>query len=636
MCGILGIVAESGDRPGIGRSELLAMRDTMQARGPDDAGDFVKGNIAFAHRRLAIRDRRGGAQPWVSPDGQTVLVYNGEIYNDKQLRRELAGGGFHFKTRSDTEVVMAAYLQWGAQCVDHLRGMFAFGVYDFRDDSLLLVRDRFGIKPLFLADVENQTVFASSIAAILQHPRFTATPHLPAVSHYLTTLRITLGRETVYRGIWQLLPGEMLQKRGGDIRVSRYWNYPAEDSDIDYDTATEQLETGLRDAVECRLASDVPVGMFLSGGVDSNTIASFMRESTSRSLPGRCGGGDDDASGDFAHARQCAEHSRFDFDETRVSADEYREYWQSMVGDYATPVSTPSDVIIYRLAADMKRSVGVVLGGEGADELLCGYAVQHWAGNDFDRYLQWQHNRWEGSPAAAGIFHASLRRQYGREHFASPTDHYFALNSLIPTVAKTSLLQPWAWKQADEDRSMTDFYSAELDAAQDRTTAGRQTVLLHRVNLESLLARLDSATMLAGLEARVPFTDHHLVEQMFRVPRRFKIDVAHDEHAPYLCSAELNARGTLRSKRVLRRVAGRIMPSALANRPKASFPTPVANWLSGPWQSWARDTLLGSPFVREVFQPEAVGELADNIPRAGMWLWPILNVAMWGDRQFAA
>jgi asparagine synthase (glutamine-hydrolysing) len=637
MCGILGIVADPGMPVGIDRRSLISMRDTMEQRGPDAAACFLQEHVAFAHRRLAIRDRTGGAQPWLSPDEECVLVYNGEIYNDVELRSELIGLGYQFRSRSDTEVVMAAYLQWGPQCVSRLRGMFAFGIYDFRDDSLLLARDRMGIKPLFLTEVDGRLIFASSIAALLCHPQIRKAPHLPAISHYLTTFRLTLGRETLYQGIWQLLPGEMLIRRSQHVSVQRYWDYPDEDPAINYDAALDELETGLRKAVGCRLASDVPVGMFLSGGVDSNTIAALVRESTSKPLVGCCGGDVDDLGGDFNYARRCAEHVGFDYAAVRVSADDYLERWRWLAGQYATPVSTPSDVIIYELAREMRRqSVGVVLGGEGADELLCGYAVQHWAGHDFDRYRQLQGNRWKGTPAAAEIFRTSLRRQYGRDCFHSPVDHYFALNSLIPTAVKPALLQPWAWRQADEDRRMTAFYTSQFDELEGRTTADKHTVLLHRINLESLLSRLDSATMLAGLEARVPFTDHLLVEKMFRVPSRFKIDVAHDEQAPYLCSGELHSRGTLRSKRVLRSVASRLMPSELAMRPKASFPTPVQRWLSGPWQTWVRDTLLESPFGRELFQPAALQDLADNIPRAGMWLWPVLNVLIWGDRQFAA
>ncbi len=617
------------------------MRDTMAARGPDGAGLFERANVALAHRRLSIRDLAGGAQPCVSDDGQTVLIYNGEIYNDAVLRRDLERLGHRFRSRCDTEVVLAACRQWGARAVERMRGMFAFGAYDFRDETLLLVRDRFGIKPLYFAEVDNTLVFASTVAAIVAHPHFSRRPNFAVLSHYLTTFRITLGRDTVFEGIQQLLPGEMLRWERGTWHIERYWDYPTrvEDS-IDFDEAASLLARGLRESVSLRLASDVPVGMFLSGGVDSNVIAGLVREEARGSIVGQCGVGTGDASEDALHARLCAEHAGFDFGEVLVGPDEYRDCWQWMLDQYQTPVSTPSDVILFRLAQEMKKSAGVVLGGEGADELLCGYAVSHWAGEDYDRLLRLDRGETLVGPAECRLFRQSLLDQYGRDRFASPTDHYFALNSLIPSSAKQALLLPHIWRQAGEDRPMFDRYQAlfehDRNRLGERSTAEMQTALLHRVNLEGLLARLDSATMLAGLEARVPYTDHLLVETMFSIPRPHKIRLAETEQAPYLASGALEQRGSLQSKRVLRRVAEQMLPADLARRKKASFPTPVARWLSGKWARQARRTLLESPFGRDVFQRQALCELAENVSAAGMWLWPILNVLEWGDRQCKA
>lgn len=634
MCGILGVVAPPGAGVGLDRRGLVAMRDAMASRGPDGAGLFEAPRVALGHRRLAIRDVEGGRQPWVAEDGQCVLVYNGELYNDAELRAELARDGFAFRSRCDTETVLAAYRRWGRRCVEHLRGMFAFGVYDFRDDSLLLARDRFGIKPLFLTEIGGRLVFASSVAALRRHPEFTAAPNMAALSHYLTTFRLTLGRDTLYQGVWQLLPGETLHLRDGRITIERYWDYPADEEPQEYAAAVDRLRELLTEAVRVRLASDVPVGMFLSGGVDSNVLACLLREITGRPLLGQCGG--EAESADMQAARRAAAHVGFDFDEVPVAADDYRAAWQELMAQTALPLATPSDVVIYRLAQGMKKSVGVVLGGEGADELLCGYAVPHWSGHDYDASRQLADETWTAGPAAARLVRDGLQRQYGRARFASPADHYFALNSLIPTAAKPRLFQPWAWQAAGEDRPMVGHYAALLEESPPLSTDRRYLRLLHRVNLESLLARLDTATMQAGLEARVPFTDHRLVEQVFRLPQAFRIAVAEDEPAPYLTSGDLQARGSLRAKRVLRSVARRLMPAAMADRPKASFPTPVAGWLCGPWSDTVRERLRTSPFGQAVFQPHALTELADDLPRAGMWLWPLLNVLDWGDRQFAA
>jgi asparagine synthase (glutamine-hydrolysing) len=635
MCGILGIIAEPGQTPGIARADILAMRDRMAPRGPDGCGLFERRNVVLAHRRLAIRDANGGAQPWVSDDGQCLLVYNGEIYNDGSLKRELCSLGHHFRTHCDTEVVMAAYRQWGRRCVHHLRGMFAFGIYDFRDHSLFLARDRFGIKPLYFTEQNRRLVFASSIAALLRHPAVAPSPNLPVISHYLSTFRITLGAETFYTGIRQLLPGEILEWRDGRIRTERYWNHPAEeDRSLPFADAAGALESLLHEAVHLRLVSDVPVGMFLSGGVDSNTIACLARAATPGRITGYCGGSDG-ASPDFDSARHCARHAGFDYDEVSVSASDYLARWQWMLEQNAVPLSTPTDVILFELARRAKQSVGVVLGGEGADELLCGYAVAHWAGYDYDRQQQLVHGRWPASAAAARVFRRSLRRQYGRDAFDSQAEHYLAANSLIPSEIKSALFQPGVWREVDEDRRHSDYYRGLFEELGDVPTARKHAVVLHRVNLEGLLSRLDSSTMLAGLEARVPFTDHHLVEAMFRVPLHHKIDLCDGESPAHWASADLEQRGSLRAKRILRTVADRLMPAALARRKKASFPTPVAAWMAGPWKKWVRHRLLHSPFGKALFQERTLQELAGHIPEMGLRLWPLLNVLAWGDRQFA-
>lgn len=639
MCGILGIIAPVGSEVGLSEQQVVRMRDTMTARGPDSAGLHLDGHVALAHRRLAIRDLAGGGQPWWSDDRRVALVYNGELYNDGALRQRLREHGHQFRTRCDTEVVLSAYLQWGDDCLAEFQGMFALGIYDFRNQRLLLARDRCGVKPLFLAEINGTLAFASAISALLAHPDFVKQPDFTAISHYLTTFRLTLSRQTVFRGIWQLLPGEKLAWHDGRSGIARYWDYPAdEDQSLTYEDAVEQLQASLRTAVRMRMVSDVPVGMFLSGGVDSSTIASLVHEQTGDAMLGVCGGGSCEGSrpedsDDFAFAAGCAEHLGFEYDQARVGAAEFLECWQWMVDQNDAPLATPSDVIIYKIARRLKQSVGVALGGEGADELLCGYAVQHWSGVDYDASGRLARGAWPHGQAAAAAFRRSLHAQYGRDSFASQADHYFALNSLIPAAVKPALLQPWAWDAAQRDAVMERVYHDQFSRLGDLPTARKHARILHQVNLESLLKRLDSATMLASLEARVPYTDHRLVEQMFRVPWRFKINV--DSPRQYeMTSAALEAGGLIRSKRLLRSVAAQVLPATLAQRKKASFPTPVPRWLAADWSDWAGRRLRASSFLRDVFQPAAIAELSREPAAAGMWLWPLLNLALWGDRQF--
>jgi asparagine synthase (glutamine-hydrolysing) len=651
MCGILGVVAARGNRPSVNRGQFEAMRDSMTARGPDDSGLLMRENVAFGHRLLAIRDRDGGSQPALSPDGNLALVYNGELYNDDELRRELRNLGHTFRTRCDTETLVTAWLEWGSQCLERLRGMFAFAVYDFATHTLSLVRDRFGIKPLFFTSANQEVSFASSVSALLIHPQISRDPDWSAMSHYLSTFRTTLGHQTMFRGIRQLRPAEVLswELRTDQVRIDRYWDFPQEEQnsfDIDIESAADRFEALLQDATRSRLVSDVPIGMFLSGGVDSSLLATAVAESRSGNLLGSCGSGVNDnvisneasnGSDDLSFAAKCAAHSGFDFDSVRVTADGYQAAWESMIDHSGLPLSTPNDVILFRLAERMKQSVGVVLGGEGADELLCGYALPHWGIEDFRLAGLSLAGRWPGTSASERVFLRSLNETYGRTEFLGPVDHYFSANSLIPLAVKPGLLNEDIFSGAGSDEPMFQFYAQEFREAAESSADGReqllhrQAIVLHRLNLENLLARLDRSTMQASLEARVPYTDHHLVEFAFSLPMSMRIDIAPNEESPFLAASMLDRRGTLRSKRLIRQVAARRLPAELANRRKASFPTPVRQWLSGPWQNWARDRLLNSEFARQIFRREALVELTSNVAMAGMWLWPMLNLAMWGD-----
>ena len=634
MCGILGIIPKPGSAVQIDISDAIAMRDTMSARGPDDAGMFRDQGVFFGHRRLAIRDLDNGHQPWVSPNGECVLVYNGEIYNDDELRPELTALGFEFQTTCDTEVLMYAWLAWGPESVHRLRGMFAFGVYDFRSKELFLVRDRCGVKPLYYAEIDGDFVFASTVSAIVRHPRFKPAPNLATIRHYLTTLRLTLDRDTVFEGVYTLRPAEILRRSASQTTLNSWWTLPSDtQADATFEETLSQFEEELKRSVEMRLKSDVAVGMMMSGGVDSNTLAVLAGQASGKTLDGICGGGESSEAGiddDFQYARECADFLNFNFAEERVGPIDYFNTWHELMHGYGTPLSTPTDVIIYNVCRELKKSVGVALGGEGADELLCGYDIPHWAGTDFDRSnaLEKLHS------VAADQARISLQKQYGRDSFPSAGEHYLSTSSLIPTSVLKQLFREDHWQAACSENAVERFYDQFFPSDSNRSTAENTAVLLHRTNLEALLSRLDGASMNASLETRVPYTDHVLVEKSFRAKHSYRIDVAPHEHSPWLSSQELSKRGSLRSKRLLRATAGKMMPQRLANRPKASFPTPLAGWIHSEWDDYVQQEFRTNKFANELFRPAALQQMAMLPPQLSMWKWPMLNIMAWGKRWF--
>lgn len=630
MCGIVGVVAKPGRLPGVSDSVLQSMSEAVAHRGPDGRGEFRHAEVAFAHRRLAIRDPQHGQQPWVSEDQRCVLTYNGEIYNDAELRAELTSLGQHFVTHCDTEVVMAAYRQWGPDCVRRLSGMFAFGLYDFDRQHLLLARDRFGVKPLVWCEVDDCIAFASEPAALLAWSAVSHQPDWTVISQHLSTFRTTLGERTIYARIQQLPPAKILVAKAGSIQIERYWDYPNDE------TVTEptSFETHFDKAVSRRLVSDVPVGLFLSGGVDSSAIGAKVHDHLDPGTPSFCVTGEQPEGAqisDSHFAKRCATHLMTGHTTITVDADTYWSRWQEMIHRLRVPLSTPNDVLIHEMAQTAKRSVSVVLGGEGADELLGGYAAVQWSGYDYDRSCQLAADRFLGSSSARRLAEASLQRTYGRTRFDSLTDHFLTSNSLIPAAIKPHLFTSEIWANAEQDQNLAAHYQTALEARPDQSTSERYARLLHRVNLEGLLGRLDQTTMLAGLEARVPMTDHQFVEYATRLPNHEKLRLSSAETAPYLSAAELATRKALESKVVLRTFAEQRLPRQLAHRPKASFPTPVAEWMANEWRERIQARLATSPFIQTVFNPHAIAELRANPAAAGMWLWPILNLSFWGD-----
>lgn len=600
MCGILGIVSRDARPVTATDEEVQRLRDWMRARGPDDAG-LVRPHprVVLAHRRLAIRDPTQGSQPWVSADGRWTLTYNGELYNTTEL---VAGTSARFPqpptTRCDTEILMRVLQVEEANAPAQLRGMFAWGAYDAREERLILARDRFGIKPLYFMSCGNEFVFASSPRPLLLYARSRPAVNSRALAHYLQTLRLTLGMETLWEGIYSLPPAHRLILDQQGLSLERYWDYPQGTAWSSPEQACEALQGELAEAVRIRLVSDVPVGMMLSGGVDSCLLGSYVREELGPRFIAECGSGQQPS--ELAHHPQAedetglaAKTARFlgcQFRGVEVSEEEYRLLWRELIAESGQPLATPSDVIIYRLAQSLKQQVGVVLGGEGADELFGGYASIHGLAL----------TQTPDSPT-------------GR---AALVERYLAASGLIPAAGLRLLLR----NSPDESIAAIQAHYLELLGNGTGTLFSGMLRLLHTANLESLLARLDRATMAASLEARVPFTDHRLVERFWNLPTEYCLPggLADSDDLPP-------------GKWLLRQHALTRLPREIAARPKASFPTPVLAWLADRWGAWSRDILLNSPLLQELFEAQPLQELAEHPAQAGLWQWPLLNLGLWDE-----
>ncbi|MFT7486204.1 MAG: asparagine synthase (glutamine-hydrolyzing) [Candidatus Paceibacteria bacterium] len=616
MCGILGVIAKRGQRPSPDDQDLVSMRDTMTRRGPDGAGLLKIENMALAHRRLAIIDASSaGRQPMSTPDGRYHLVYNGELYNDAELRAELLAmdavpGGF--RGQSDTETVLFAFAAWGPDAFVKFRGMFALGVYDTHEHRLHLVRDPLGLKPLYYhispggpgQPPTGELTFASEPAAVLRHPYIEPLPDLPMVSAYLTTLRSVLGSRTLFHGVHSMEPGEYacFDTESGNLQRFQITTAAAVGDPMPFEEAQERVRAGLKDSVRRHLRSDVPLCSLLSGGLDSTVLCRIERD-LGTDLRTWCSGGPEQGGeeSDFHFARNVARELNTEHNEVHISRADFTRDWAWMVQEQGLPLSTPNEVAIYNIARDLRKSNQVVaISGEGADELFGGYGPALQAASDFSL--------------------ASADRRCGGQ---------FQLESVawVATSIKPHILSHDAWEAAQGDAFLLEHYESTFERA--KLEAGPES---HRIdpflrfqrhnNLTGLVQRLDTATMLASVEGRTPFADW----EMTRLAESLTMDTKFTASAPGAGGGTAVATAML-GKRVLREAWRGRIPNEVIARNKHSFPLPFDQWIED--LGWR---LESSPFARIAFKPEILDAVMRDPNSNWQFAWPLMNMAMWGDR----
>lgn len=620
MCGIAGRF----DFDPLRRSDpdvLKSMTDAVSHRGPDAAGYFIDAGIALGHRRLSIIDLSTGDQPLSNETGSIQVVFNGEIYNFAEIRAELVSKGHLFRTRSDTEVIVHGYEEWGERCVERFRGMFAFALWDAPRHRLLLARDRLGVKPLYYAELPGAIVFGSEIKSLLEDADVSREWLTEAVDAYLTFLYVP-APHTIYRAIKKLPAAHVLVAERGRVRLSRYWNlqFTGDGDAAREDDYLEELHERLNEAVRLRLVSDVPLGAFLSGGIDSTTVVACMTE-TSATPPITISVGFDEGSYDeVEHARVVAEHLGCEF-HALVASPKLDDLLPKLVWHFDEPFADSSAIPTYYVSQAARRLVTVALSGDGGDEL--------WAGYSKHRVDCWEHGvRRLLGPAApilgrlANALPLSVRGARALRHLAVDPDQAFALKQaygMFEADAKARLYTGDFAASVDGTDALTyvrDSYrecrsSDPLDKA---LYADSQTYMI-----DDILTKVDRMSMAVSLEAREPLLDHKLLEFAARVPSTLKLK-------------------NKRSKYLLRRALERRVPAAILERRKKGFDAPIAEWLRGPLAPLAAAMLFdGRLQQRGLFKDSEVSRLwnehrtrtADHRHR----LWQLLMLELW-FRQF--
>jgi len=612
MCGIAGRVNLTAP---IDRAELFEMTERLAHRGPDDQGYHLRPRVGLGHRRLSIVDRSGGRQPLGNEDETVWIVFNGEIYNHADLRSELRALGHRFKTKSDTEAIVHAYEEWGAVgCARRLRGMFAFAVWDEHTQTLTLVRDRLGIKPLYWAPLGGDLAFASEVKALLAISALDSRVDDDALGAYLA-LRYVPGPKTLFRGVQKLPPGTMLTWRRGHLQEERWWDLgdraPMEVPPTEAEAALE-LRERIDESTRLRLMSEVPLGAFLSGGLDSTMIAaSMIRAMDGAPLKTFSVGYREEATradSELSWARRAAQALGTEHREVLVDVADALEALPRIVWHLDEPVADPSCVPLYFLARRAKEEVTVVLSGEGADEILGGYHVYQ----RLTAIERWRSQLGPALPASArlaGLFPSERLRRVARFIEGPLAASYHGVSRAFDDAGRARLL-PHA-----PPIPLTLMLAPFWDRSRGWSPLRRMLYFDTRVWLpDDLLIKADKMTMAHAVELRVPFLDHQLVEHAWALPDRLKV------HRSV-------------GKLLLRRAARGRIPRFVIERKKEGFSTPTAAWLRRGLDGLLGDALFGSrSFTRDRFDLAHVRSLVER-HRAGenlsAELWPLLILELW-------
>jgi asparagine synthase (glutamine-hydrolysing) len=598
MCGIAGFV-ESPRHPAPfaldeGRTLVRRMCDVIRHRGPDDEGVMVEDGVALGMRRLSIIDLSTGHQPIHNEDRTVWVVFNGEIYNFRDLRAELEAAGHRFYTGTDTEVIVHAYEEWGTAAIGRLRGMFGLAVWDRRSKTLLVARDRIGIKPLHYAVVGDRLYFGSEIKSLLCAPDLPRDIDLAALDHYLSFL-YTPRDGSIFTHVRKLPPGHLLVWNNGAIRIEPYWQMPAAEtfrgSEAD---AVEQLRAVLEDAVQSHLMSDVPLGAFLSGGVDSSLVVGLMSKVSSARVKTFSIGFDEPAFDELPHARRVANHFGTDHHELIVKPDAI-DILDRLISHFDEPFADSSAIPTWYVSEMARRHVTVVLSGDGGDELFGGYDryIPHPRVVQFDRYSP-RAVRKVAALAAARLPHGVRGKNFLRHVGRDDRGRYLDAIRFYSSDEKPALLSPDVCRflnGADPE--------AALAARFDRFAGLPWPSQMMRFDAETylpddVLTKVDRMSMAHSIESRVPLLDNKVMDFAASLPADLKIRNGRQKH-------------------VLKEVAAGLLPAEILARPKQGFGVPLGVWFRGNLRELFADTLLSPRSTqRGYFQPAFIHRLVDE------------------------
>ena len=620
MCGIAGMFGPEGSmNPEQRRGVINQMCRVIEHRGPDDDGFFVEGGLAIGMRRLSIIDLFTGRQPISNEDGSIWIVFNGEIYNFKELRDDLIRRGHSFQTGTDTEVIVHLYEDEGERCVERLRGMFAFAIWDKREQKLFIARDRVGVKPLHYCVAGETLVFASEIKSILQHPAVNREVNMEAISDFLTFGYVP-DPASAFRGIFKLMPGHTLTFKGGRLNTRKYWDFQYDQNGAsgpvrEESYYTERIRELIAESVKLRLVSDVPLGAFLSGGIDSSTVVAMMAREMDRPVKTFSIGFTESSFDELHYARITARHFNTEHHEFIVTPDVCKIV-EEIIWHHDEPFADVSSIPTYIVSKMAREHVTVVLSGDGGDELFGGY----------DRYLV-DHKRapFERIPrflrrhlmlrASRALPRATYGKNFLRNIAFDPDERYADSISCFDEDAKRNLLSPEVARWL-EGRDSSDAFRKLLAVPHSSERLDHLLYLDSKTYLPGdILTKVDRMSMAHSIEAREPLLDHKLIEFVQTIP------------------ASLKLRGSV-GKHILKSAVRGLIPDEIINRQKQGFGVPIRRWFNDELRELLYDTLTDRRTQqRGYFNQKVVEEILDEHRRGrrdnSTHLWGLLTLELW-------
>lgn len=629
MCGICGIVNTDRAEP-VDVRLIAHMRDTLAHRGPDDKGAYIGPGVGLGHRRLSIIDLRPeGRQPMANEDGSVRIVFNGEIYNFKEHRELLLSREHRFKSRTDTEVIIHLYEEMGVECLRLLRGMFAFAIWDEAKGLLFLARDRLGKKPLYYRFDGRRLMFASEIKALLAHPSVEAEPDPAAINHYLAFGYVP-GTQSAFKGIQKLPPAHYLTFCQGRIETHRYWRvHYLPKLEIDEREACEQIIQRLKEAVRLRMISDVPLGAFLSGGIDSSAVVAMMAQLSSKPVKTFSIGFNEPRYDERKYAREIARRFETEHYEFTVQPDTI-DVLDKLVWHYDEPYADSSALPTYYLCKLAREHVTVALNGDAGDENFAGYPkyLMNAIAERARRSPAWA-RRSAGFVAELGAALLNPDHMIAKKlralKYTLKTEPVFGVAQRMMNFNAQGRRMLYSIdfaatvnQGAPEEMISELYYQTDADNVVDRSLGIDLGLYLPY----DLLVKVDVASMAVGLEARSPMVDHEFVEFVARLPHRFKIS-------------------GLTLKAIFKKALKGLLPKNILGRPKMGFGVPLDYWFRGELQDYIRDILLSQRHLeRGYFRREAVEKLVENHisgrANAQYSIWNLLMLELWHRAQIDA